>query len=65
MSTPQVSRLSTFVTKESSDALKIRCDFDKVSPGWTKFTVTDWVVNKVAYFVTATLLLAVLCFHSL
>ena len=48
ISSPQVTSylpMSKSVTVESSDAPRKRCDFDKISPGWIQFTVTDWVVN--------------------
>ena len=31
------------------------CDFNKISPTLTKFTVTDWVVNKDTYSAKETL----------
>ena len=41
---------------------KKRYDFDKISPGWTKFTVIDWVVNKNTCTVKTTRSLAISCF---
>ena len=47
---------------ESSDTPWKECDFDKISSGWTKFTVTDWLVNGDTYPSKATLPLAIPCF---
>ena len=47
---------------ESSDAPWKECDFHKISSGWTKFTVTDSLVNRDNYPSKATLPLAIPCF---
>ena len=49
------------VVIESSDASRKECDFDKIRPGWTKLTVTDWVVNRDTNSVKATISLANPC----
>ena len=59
--TSDASRWHTFVTVGLSDMPAKGYRFDKISPGWTKFSVTDWVVNKDIYSDKAALSLTIPC----